>query len=123
MEIIFSQAAEDDIIDTARYISEDNPIIGAEVFDKVWYTCQLLASMPKMGTPIDSLLDSSELADEIQEILNAKTLLKGMRRFPVDKFNKLLIFYRVKDKALHIERILYACRDIPVIFATMVTEP
>jgi len=56
MEVVFSKEAQDDVVDIAHYISANNPIIAAEIFDKVWYTCELLASMPEIGTPIDSLL-------------------------------------------------------------------
>jgi len=118
MEILFSKEAEDDVIDMARYISDANPAVAAEVFDMVWNTGQLLASMPEIGAPIDSLLDTSELGEEIQEILHAAPLLKGMRRFPLKKFRKLIIWYNVKGDALHIERVLHGSRDIPVIFAS-----
>ena len=119
MEILFSKEAENDVVDIAHYFSDNNLALAAEVFDRVWYTCELLASMPEIGTPIDSLLDTSELGEEIQEILNAAPLLKGMRRFPVKKIRKLIIWYNVKDDALHVERVLHGSRDIPVIFASM----
>lgn len=121
MEIIFSKEAENDVIDIAHYISENNPIVAAEVFDKVWYTCELLASIPEMGTPIDCLLDTADVGEEIQEILNAEPLLKGMRQFPVKKFRKLIVFYNTKENALHVERILHGSRGIAVIFASMFT--
>jgi len=53
--------------------------------------------------------------------LNAAPLLKGMRRFPVKKFRKLIIWYNVKNNALHVERVLHGSQDIPVIFASMFT--
>jgi len=121
MEIIFSKEAEADVINIVHYISENNPVVAAEVFDKVWYTCELLASMPKMGTPIDSLLNTSELGEEIQEVLNAEPLLEGLRRFPVTKFRKLLVFYNTKEDALHVERVLHGSRDMPATFASMYT--
>ncbi len=119
MEIIFSKEAENDVVENVHYIAQSNPIVGAEVFDRVWETCELLASLPTMGTPIESLFDMSELGEEIQELLNAKPLLTDMRRFPVKKFNKLIIFYTTIGNELHIERILHGKRDIPVIFSGM----
>ena len=119
MDIVFSKEAENDVAENAHYIAQSNPKVGAEVFDMVWQTCELLASLPTMGTPIDSLFDTSELGTEIQELLNAKLLLKDMRRFPVKKFNKLIIFYNIVNKELHIERILHGRRDLPVIFSSM----
>lgn len=121
MNIVFSQEAEFDIVDIAHYISENNPALVTKLFDEVWYTCELLASMPEMGTPVEPLLDSSELGEEIQEILSAKPLLTGMRRFPVKKFRKLLVFYNINEGDLQVERVLHGHRDIPVIFASMLT--
>ena len=119
MEIVFSKEAENDVVENAHYIAQSNPKVGAEVFDRVWETCELLASLPTMGTPIESLFDTSELGEEIQELLNAKPLLSDMRRFPVKKFNKLIIFYKSVGNQLHIERILHGKRDVPVIFSGM----
>ena len=117
MDVIFSKEAENDVVENAHYIAQSNPIIGAEVFDRVWETCELLASLPAMGTPIGSLFDTSDLGQEIVELLNAKPLLNKMRRFPVKKFNKLIIFYSTKDNELHVERILHGHRNIPLIFS------
>lgn len=119
MKIVFSKEAENDVVDNAKYIAQSNPEVGAEVFDRVWETCLLLASLPTMGTPIDSLFDTSQLGEKIQDLLNAKPLLSEMRRFPVKKFNKLIVFYRVVDNKLHIERILHGRRNLPVIFSDM----
>ena len=119
MNIVFSKEAENDVVENAHYIAQSNPKIGAEVFDRVWETCQLLASLPSMGTPIDSLFDTSELGEKIQELLNAEPLLEGMRIFPVKKFNKLIIFYRTVNEELLIERIFHGRRDLPVIFSGM----
>jgi toxin ParE1/3/4 len=119
VKIVFSKEAENDVIENAHYIAQSNPKVGAEVFDRVWETCQLLTSLPTMGTPIDYLFDTSELGEKIQELLNAAPLLTGMRRFPVKKFRKLIIFYRTENDELHIERILHGRRDLPVIFSDM----
>lgn len=121
MQIVFSQEAENDVVENAHYISQSNPNVGAEVFDRVWETCELIASLPTMGTPLISLFDTTELGQEIQELLNAKPLLNEMRRFPVKKFEKLIIFYSVIGNDLHIERILHGRRNIPVIFSDMLT--
>ncbi len=72
-----------------------------------------------MGTPINSLFDTSQLGEKIQELLNAQPLLTDMRRFPVKKFNKLMVFYRVVNNELHVERILHGRRDLPVVFSDM----
>ncbi len=119
MKILFSKEAENDVIENAHYIAQSDPKIGAEVFDRVWETCQLLVSLPTMGTPINSLFDTSQLGEKIQELLNARPLLTDMRRFPVKKFNKLMVFYRVVNNELHVERILHGRRDLPVVFSDM----
>ena len=122
MEFLLSVAAKQDVIDLAVYIAEDNPGIGAAVFDDVWQTCVLLSSMPEIGTPIETLLDETEISQDIREILHALPLLKGMRRFPLSKFRKVMIFYKVDQDMLDIVRVIHGSRDIPVLFASMVTE-
>ncbi len=72
-----------DVVDLALYIAEDNPEIGAAVFDDVWDTCALLTRMPNMGAPIDTLLDETEIRYEIREIMHALPLLQAIRRFPL----------------------------------------
>jgi plasmid stabilization system protein ParE len=119
MKVVFSKEAENDVVENAHYIAQSNPKVGAEVFDRVWETCQLLASLPTMGTPINSLFDTSQLGEKIQELLNAQPLLAEMRRFPVKKFKKLIAFYRVVNNELHVERILHGRRDLPVVFSDM----
>ena len=104
------------------YIAEDNPLVSAEVFDDVWQTCELLSSMPEMGSPIETLLDETEISNEIREILHALPLLKGMRRFPLSRFKKVMVFYRVDGDMLDIVRVIHGSRDIPAVFASMVTE-
>ena len=119
MNLVFSKEAENDVVENAHYIAQSDPKVGAEVFDRVWETCQLLATLPTMGTPINSLFDTSQLGEKIQELLNAQPLLADMRRFPVKKFNKLIIFYRTINEELHIERILHGRRDLSVVFSGM----
>ena len=46
MDIVFSKEAENDVAENAHYIAQRNPKVGAEVFDMVWQTCELLASLP-----------------------------------------------------------------------------
>jgi len=42
-----------------------------------------------------------------------------MRRFPVKKFRKIIVFYNTKENTLYVERILHGSRDIPIIFASI----
>ena len=123
MEFLLSAQAKMDVVDLALYIAEDNPEIGAAVFDDVWDTCELLTSMPNMGAPIDTLLDETEIRYEIREILHALPLLKDIRRFPLSRFRRAMIFYQVHDDILDVVRILHGSRDIPTILVSMVTEP
>ena len=122
MTFLLSALAKQDVFEIATYIAEDNPLVGAEVFDDVWQTCELLSSMPEMGSPIETLLDETEISNEIREILHALPLLKGMRRFPLSRFKKVMVFYRVDGGMLDIVRVIHGSRDIPAVFAAMVTE-
>ena len=123
MEFLLSAQAKKDVVDLALYIAQDNPEIGAAVFDDVWDTCELLTSMPDMGAPIDTLLDETEIRYEIREILHALPLLQGIRRFPLTRFKKVMVFYRVENDILDVVRVLHGSRDIPAILVSMVTEP
>ena len=120
MEFLLSAQAKKDVIDLALYIAQDNPEMGAAVFDDVWDTCELLTSMPDMGAPIETLLDETEIRYEIREILHALPLLQELRRFPLTRFKRVLVFYQVQDDILDVVRILHGSRDIPAILISMV---
>ncbi len=122
MRLNISQEAWVDIIETAVYIAKDKPSVADDVFEKFEYTCELLLSMPEIGAPIDDLLDTSELGEEIREILHARPLLEGVRRFPVKRFRKLFVFYKVENDALNVLRVISARRDLPTIFAALELE-
>ncbi len=122
MKIVFTNEAKKDIVDIVQYAARDNLNIANNIFDKVWYTCKLIANMPEMGTAIDSLINSSEVGEQIQEIIDSAPLLNEVRRFPVSGFSKLIIFYKVDNKKLKVVRILHGSRDIPAVFMTMFTD-
>jgi len=119
MQLNISEEAWADIIETAVYIAQDKLSVANDVFDKVEFTCVLLASMPEMGTPVDDLLDTCELGEEIKEILHASPLLESVRRFPIKRFRKLLIFYKVENNSLNVLRVISARRDLPTLSADM----
>jgi len=122
MEFLLSAQAKKDIVDLALYIAQDNPEVGAAVFDDVWDTCELLASMPNMGAPIGTLLDETEIRYEIREILHALPLLENIRRFPLSRFKRVMVFYQIQDDILDVIRVIHGSRDLPAILASMVTE-
>lgn len=72
-----------------------------------------------MGVPVNNIIDIGETDKDLLEIIHSQKLLENMRKFPVEKFRNLLIFYTVKDEQLHIERVLHAHRDIPNIFSAI----
>lgn len=92
--LIIADQAREDLIEIWLYIASDS-IRGADGFiDFLYEKCSNLCSAPEMGRKRDELLS-------------------GLRCLPVKRY---LIFYRIKDDALEIVRILSAYRDIESIF-------
>lgn len=96
----FLQKAEKDIEEIMRYISQDNPEVAATFHGAVESTCELLVTMPEMGSP--RTFNNPEL--------------EGLRMWPMKKFEKYLIFYRSTPEGIEIVRVLHGARDIPAIF-------
>ncbi len=122
MKILFTDEAKKDIVDIVQYVARNNSEVANNIFDKIWYTCNLIANMPEMGTAVSSLIECEKGDEQIQEIINAIPLLDNVRRFPVSGFSRLIIFYKIESKKLKIIRILHGSRDIPAIFMTMFTD-
>lgn len=90
MKVSFSPAAEVDLIDIALFIAQDNPARALSFVNELEEKCAGLGGAPGVGTP------RPELGE-------------GICRLPHGRY---LIFYRVADSSLRIERILHGARDI-----------
>ena len=116
MEIYYTKESKKDIRNILKYIVEDNPETVARLSDKIKYTCDLLLSMPGIGTDIKSIVEVSGLASRAQKNLSARSAINSIRKFSVVDFDKFLIFYRIKKDRVVVIRILHSSRDIPIIF-------
>jgi toxin ParE1/3/4 len=94
LELEISSEAENDLLDTWLYIAEDQPVNADRYLDKLQEKVQKLAEFPDLGR------DRPELA-------------KGLRSFPVDRYN---LYYAVTETKLVLVRVLPGDRDIIAIF-------
>lgn len=90
MKVTFSPAAEEDLLDIAVLIAQDNQARALTFFDDLESKCEALGRAPGIGT------SRPELGD-------------GVRMLPHGRY---LIFYREANKGLRIERIMHGARDI-----------
>ena len=90
MTATFSPAAEEDLLDIAVFIAQDNPARALTFVDELESKCDALGHAPGIGT------SRPELGD-------------GVRMLPHGRY---LIFYREVNKGLRIERIMHGSRDI-----------
>ncbi len=118
MKIVFLSEAETDVANTIKYFVKQDVDLADVIFDKIWYTCELLAGMPRMGTSVNNFIDNGYLKEcELGNGLTGEDFFEDVRKFPVVDFKKFLIFYKVVDDNLEIIRIIHSSRDIPTIFA------
>ncbi len=92
----FSPAAVGDLTEIAEYIGREDPSRAATFVAALRGRCNTIARQPK-GNPLRAELG------------------QGVRVCP---FRSYLIFYRVLDDAVRVERILHAARDVMGIVAS-----
>ena len=90
MKVTFSPAAEEDLLDIAVFIAQDNQARALTFVDELESKCDALGHAPGIGT------SRPELGD-------------GVRMLPHGRY---LIFYREVNKGLRVERIMHGARDI-----------
>lgn len=93
MKVTFSPAAEEDLLDIAVFIAQDNQARAMTFVDELEGKCDALDLTPGIGT------SRAELGD-------------GVRMLPHGRY---LIFYREVNRGLRIERIMHDSRDIGVV--------
>ncbi|MSV31805.1 MAG: type II toxin-antitoxin system RelE/ParE family toxin [Bryobacterales bacterium] len=97
MKHVIRPAAKDDILRQFRYFSQKASLeIAARFLDAVDESIAVICRMPQMGAP--------------KILLNPVTT--GLRSWPVNGFEDILIFYVVQPDALRVIRILHGARDI-----------
>lgn len=88
-------AADADLDNHARHITEDNLDAALRFYDQARRTFDDLAAMPGMGIPYPS--------DEPR--------LTGLRFFPIKTFPNHLVFYRPSADGIEVIRILHSRMD------------
>lgn len=101
-EIVESEEAINDVINTADYIAAQRNLNASDEFlAAVKEGYQLLAMMPGAG----SLRDYGN------------PVLAGMRVWPVPRFRNHLIFYLATQEQVRILRVLHGAQNLGAIFA------
>jgi toxin ParE1/3/4 len=91
-----------DLLEQFVYFGDQSNVeLAEQYFAAVDETCRQLVKHPKMGTLYDSGI----------------ARLEGMRRFPVEDFEKYLIFYLPHKQGIDVIRVLHGAQDIDSLFA------
>jgi toxin ParE1/3/4 len=94
--------ADQDLDEEAEYLVNESGLeVGLRFLTAAQETFDLLAAQPTMGW-------RCRLKEPI---------LISVRMFPIKRFEKFLIFYRLEGKCIDILRVLHSSQDLKVIFA------
>ena len=100
---VFTQRqAKEDTNDIWRYIAHDNPKAADAFLDAIEEASKLLSAIPAIGG--------------LRYFYHPE--LRGLRILPLQKFEKYLLFYRLREEenVIEIVRIIHGARDIPSLF-------
>jgi toxin ParE1/3/4 len=103
-----SDVARSDVRDAAAYLQQESlsfsvPRRFLVAFEEA---CLSLANFPDMGNRLRGL----------------RPELEGMRCLILRRFDNYIIFYRVSESSIHIDRVLHGARDIITILESGVQE-
>ena len=90
--------AQDDILDHAFYLSDQNAEVSVRFFTNVYLSIQRLSEMPELGS------------------LYGFTGASNVRIWPVKGFHNHLIFYRIQSDRIQILRVLHGSTDCETLF-------
>lgn len=99
-EVIYLRKAQEDIDEITNFIAQDNFEKSVLFFESVETTCDLLSTMPDMGS--------------LRHFHKPRFI--NLRMFPVKNFENYLIFYQSSEEELLIVRVLHGARDIAALF-------
>lgn len=102
LPIVFGQKATEDILGIVEYLAAENPKAAQAFREDLEHACAVLAEMPGIG--MLRSFNHPQLSD--------------VRWWPLKRFEKYLVFYRVHEDALHIIRLVHDARDLPALFST-----
>ena len=90
MKLVFSPKAADDLEEIGDYIARDNPARALSFVAEIEARCRKLLTTPEAFPARDDLLPGARMAS----------------------YGRYLIFFRVVDETVRIERIIHGVRDI-----------
>jgi toxin ParE1/3/4 len=90
MRVIFAPSARNDLLEIGDYIAADNPSAAKRLVAELKERADRLKAAPRSGRP----------RPELQA---------GLRSIA---FHSYVIFYRIQDTTVRIERILHGARDV-----------
>jgi toxin ParE1/3/4 len=93
-KLIISQAAKTDLTEIWVYVAQDDVEAADRLVDAVLATAEKIAEWPEMGR-------------------QRPELLAGLWSFPV---GRLLIFYRIRESAVEVVRVVHGRRDLDSLF-------
>ena len=93
--ILITPAAENDLVNIWLYIARDKPDAADRVYQAAEDTFKTLATTPRIGTSYQS----------------KRAQLKGVRFFPITKFQSYIIYYREQPEGIEIIRVLHGHMD------------
>lgn len=95
MKLAISPLAEQDLEAIGDWIAKDNPVRALSFIEELYQKCLLIAESPTL------YIERSEI-------------LPGLRSCA---YGRYVLFFRVLDAEVRIERILHGSRDIPAHFS------
>jgi toxin ParE1/3/4 len=87
--------AAKDLEKIVRYLDEQSALAGDRFLEEFFHATNLLAERPGMGS-----------------LRRTRGRLKGLRSWPLDKFDSYLIFYLPVDVGIEVVRVLHGARNI-----------
>lgn len=95
LALFISEAAQHDIIEIARYLSQESADAASRFVDSVWETGSWLTRAPEAGRRVHTRLER----------------LAGLRKLQVRGFPNYLVVYRSTSTSLTIERVFHGATD------------
>ena len=89
----YTTQAQEDILDIAFYIAQDNVGAAHRLMEKILRACERISVSPQTGRAREELAPN-------------------LRSFPVEKY---VVFYRPVQGGAEIVRVLHGARDIPAL--------
>jgi len=111
MKCNLSHKAEQDVLDISANLKLKSRELGESFFDELDDVRDTFSKFPEIAPVI-----SKRLQDAFPQ------QLKGMRYWRMSKFDKYVIFYRVKKDKIVIDRIIHSRRNMLAIFDDWLRE-